>query len=35
MQQRSGLAALLTTYGQSPGDYDFTMFPNERASGKS
>jgi hypothetical protein len=28
-------AAVPTTHGQSPGDYDFTMFLNERASGKS
>ena len=31
MQHRSEAAALLTTYGQSPGDYDFTMFLSERA----
>jgi len=30
-QHRSEAAALLTGYGQSPGDYDFTMFLNERA----
>ena len=30
-QHRSEAAALLTGYGQSPGDYDFTMFMNERA----
>ena len=34
-QHRSEAAALLTTYGQSPGDYDFTMFLAERTSGKS
>jgi uncharacterized damage-inducible protein DinB len=34
-QHRSEAAALLTGYGQSPGDYDFTMFLNERAQGKS
>jgi uncharacterized damage-inducible protein DinB len=33
-QHRSEAAALLTGYGQSPGDYDFIMFQNERASGK-
>jgi hypothetical protein len=31
MQHRSEAAALLTSYGQSPGDYDFTMFLSERA----
>jgi uncharacterized damage-inducible protein DinB len=31
MQHRSEAAALLTTYGQSPGDYDFSMFLSERA----
>jgi uncharacterized damage-inducible protein DinB len=30
-QHRSEAAALLTGYGQSPGDFDFTMFLNERA----
>lgn len=30
MQHRSEAAALLTGYGQSPGDYDFTLFRNER-----
>ncbi len=35
MQHRSEAAALLTGYGQSPGDFDFTMFLNERAQGKS
>lgn len=34
-QHRSEAAALLTGYGQSPGEYDFTMFLNERAQGKS
>jgi uncharacterized damage-inducible protein DinB len=34
-QHRSEAAALLTGYGQSPGDFDFTMFLNERAEGKS
>ena len=34
-QHRSEAAILLTSYGQSPGDFDFTMFVNERASGKS
>jgi len=34
-QHRSEAAALLTSYGQSPGDYDFMMFLNERAQGKS
>lgn len=34
-QHRSEVAALLTSYGQSPGDYDLLMFLNERASGKS
>jgi uncharacterized damage-inducible protein DinB len=33
-QHRSEAAALLTSYGQSPGDFDFIMFMNERASGK-
>ncbi len=31
-QHRSESAALLTSYGQSPGDFDFIMFLNERAS---
>ncbi len=35
MQHRSEAAVLLTSYGQSPGDYDFTMFLNARASGTS
>jgi len=30
MQHRSEAAALLTLYGQSPDDIDFTMFLNER-----
>ena len=30
-QHRSEAAALLTSYGQSPGDFDFTLFLNERA----
>ncbi|MBV9787006.1 MAG: hypothetical protein JOZ51_02450, partial [Chloroflexi bacterium] len=30
-QHRSEAAALLTSYGQSPGDYDFTMFMSQRA----
>ncbi len=34
-QHRSEAAALLTGYGQSPGDFDFIMFQNERAAGKS
>lgn len=28
-QHRSEAAALLTSYGQSPGDFDFTLFLNE------
>ncbi len=32
MQHRSEAAALMTMYGQSPGDYDFTLFLNERAA---
>jgi len=31
-QHRSEAAALLTLYGQSPGDYDLTLFLNERAT---
>jgi uncharacterized damage-inducible protein DinB len=34
-QHRSEAAALLTGYGQSPGDYDLIMFLNERAAGRS
>ena len=34
-QHRSEAAALLTAYGQSPGDYDLIMFLNERAAGRS
>ncbi len=34
-QHRSEAAVLLTSYGQSPGDFDFTMFLNERAQAKS
>jgi uncharacterized damage-inducible protein DinB len=30
-QHRSEAAALLTGYGQSPGDFDFTIFMSERA----
>jgi uncharacterized damage-inducible protein DinB len=33
-QHRSEAATLLTGFGQSPGDFEFTMFMNERASGK-
>ncbi len=33
-QHRSEAALLLTRYGQSPGDFDFTIFLNERAQGK-
>ena len=29
-QHRAEAAALLTSYGQSPGDFDFTLFLNER-----
>ena len=31
-QHRSEAAVLLTSYGQSPGDFDFTLFQHERAS---
>lgn len=31
MQHRSEAAAMLTDFGQSPGDIDFTVFLNERA----
>jgi uncharacterized damage-inducible protein DinB len=34
-QHRSEAAALLTSYGQSPGDFDFMLFQHERAEGKS
>ncbi len=34
-QHRSEAAALLTAYGQSPGDYDMLMFLNERVGGKA
>ena len=34
-QHRSEAAALLTGYGQSPGDFDFTLFMAERAKGLS
>ena len=34
-QHRSEAAALLTSYGQSPGDFDFTLFQSEYAEGKS
>jgi uncharacterized damage-inducible protein DinB len=34
-QHRSEAAALLTGFGQSPGDFDFSMVLNERGSGKS
>ena len=34
MQHRSEAAALLTSYGQSPGEIDFTVFLNERAAQK-
>jgi uncharacterized damage-inducible protein DinB len=34
-QHRSEAAALLTDYDQSPGDFDFTKFLNERAKGTS
>lgn len=34
-QHRSEAAVLLTGCGQSPGEFEFTRFLNERASGKS
>jgi uncharacterized damage-inducible protein DinB len=34
-QHRSEAAALLTGYGQSPGDFDFLLFQSDRAAGKS
>ena len=34
-QHRSEASALLTGYGQSPGDFNFSMSLNERAEGKS
>jgi uncharacterized damage-inducible protein DinB len=34
-QHRTEAAALLTSYGQSPGDFDFIMFLTERAQAKS
>lgn len=34
-QHRSEAAVLLTSYGQSPGDFDFIMFLSERAEGRS
>ena len=34
MQHRSEVAAILTDYGHSPGNIDFTLFLNQRASGK-
>ncbi len=34
-QHRSEAAALVTSYGQSPGDFDFILFMNERTEGKS
>jgi uncharacterized damage-inducible protein DinB len=33
-QHRSEAAALLTRYGQSPGDFDFMLFQQERTDGK-
>jgi uncharacterized damage-inducible protein DinB len=33
-QHRSEAAAFLTLYGQSPGNYDLTLFLTERAQGK-
>jgi uncharacterized damage-inducible protein DinB len=34
-QHRSEAAALLTAYGQAPGDFDFTMFLNQPSAGGS
>ena len=34
-QHRSEAAALLTEYGESPGDFDFTMALTERSEGKT
>ncbi|MCC7446848.1 MAG: hypothetical protein IT324_05490 [Anaerolineae bacterium] len=34
-QHHSEAAVLLTSYGQSPGDFDFTLFLSERAQAKS
>ena len=34
-QHRSEAAALLTAFGQSPGDYDLIMFLNEQTAGRS
>ncbi len=34
-QHRSEAAVLLTSYSQSPGDFEFTKFLNERAQAKS
>lgn len=34
-QHRSEAAALLTDYGQSPGDFDFIMFQSETAQGNA
>lgn len=34
-QHRSESAALLTSYGQSPGDFDFMLFQKEATEGKS
>ncbi len=34
-QHRSEAAVLLTGYGQSPGDFDYTLFLNDRAKGKA
>jgi uncharacterized damage-inducible protein DinB len=34
-QHRSEAAALLTSFGQSPGDFDFLMFQSELANGSS